>query len=58
MASRQQKVIVTVRAPRAVVDEVRRIAEREAESESTVIRRLLRAGLAAEHRASAVGAAQ
>ena len=43
--------LVTTRIPRAVVDEVRRIAEREAESQATVIRRLLKVALDVERRA-------
>jgi metal-responsive CopG/Arc/MetJ family transcriptional regulator len=53
MASHATKEIVTARIPRAVVDEVRRIAERDSESQSTVIRRLLRVGLDSERRSLA-----
>jgi hypothetical protein len=44
------KELVTLRVPRALVDEVRTIAERESESQSTVLRRLLRKGLSTERR--------
>jgi hypothetical protein len=44
------KQAVLLRIPRALALEVRRIAEREAESQSTIWRRLLREGLAVEHR--------
>ena len=39
---------VMVRLPRAFAAEVRRIAEKESESQATVLRRLLRVGLATE----------
>ena len=50
------KEIVTTRVPRAVVDEVRAIAARDSESQSTVIRRLLRFGLDAGRRSAALEA--
>jgi hypothetical protein len=50
MASPATKEIVTTRIPRSVVDEIRRVAERDAESQATVIRRLLRFALDAERR--------
>lgn len=37
--------IVTIRVPRIVADEVRRIAERDAETQSTVFRQLIKLGL-------------
>ena len=42
--------IVTICVPRAVSDEVRRLAEREAETQSTIFRRLIRSGLRVEVR--------
>jgi Arc/MetJ-type ribon-helix-helix transcriptional regulator len=50
MASPATKEIITTRIPRSVVDEIRRVAERDAESQATVIRRLLRFALDAERR--------
>ncbi|MBA3884585.1 MAG: ribbon-helix-helix protein, CopG family [Acidobacteria bacterium] len=47
-ASCDVKQIVTVRIPAAIVTEVRRIAEREGESTSTIVRRLLREAVEAE----------
>lgn len=52
MAAPSTKELVTARIPRTVADEVRRIAERDAESQSTVIRRLLRFGLDVERRSA------
>ena len=52
MASRQPKRLITFRSVETEANEVRRIADREGESQSTVIRRLLRLGLDAERRAS------
>jgi metal-responsive CopG/Arc/MetJ family transcriptional regulator len=52
MASPATKQIVAARIPRSVVDEVRRIADRESESTSTIIRRLLRSGLDMERRSA------
>ena len=43
------KQAVLLRIPQALALEVKRIAEREAESQSTIWRRLLREGLAVEH---------
>ena len=42
--------LITFRAPREHVDAVRLIARREAETQATILRRLLRAGLALEQR--------
>jgi hypothetical protein len=50
MAATATKELVTARIPSTVADEVRRIAERDSESQSTVIRRLLRFGLDTERR--------
>ena len=44
------KVIVTASVPRSFADEVRRIAERESETRSAILRRLLRRGLETEQR--------
>jgi hypothetical protein len=49
MATTATKEVVATRLPSAVVDEVRRIAERDAESQATVIRRLLRQALDLEN---------
>jgi hypothetical protein len=51
MASTAIKEIVTLRLPRQLCDEVRRTAVREGESQSTILRRLLRRGLQTENRA-------
>jgi hypothetical protein len=53
MAPLITKEIVTARIPRTVIDELRRIADRDSESQSTVIRRLLRIGLDADRRGTA-----
>jgi hypothetical protein len=45
MATLHEKEILTLRVPRSFVDEVRRIAAGESESQSTILRRLLRFGL-------------
>ncbi len=42
--------IITIRVPRVVSDEVRRLAAREAETQSVILRRLLRVGLDVERR--------
>jgi len=55
MASPAKEIVYT-RIPQALRDEVRRIAQRDGECESTVIRRLLRTALDVERR-SVVGAA-
>jgi hypothetical protein len=39
------KVVLTLRAPRELADRVRAIAAEEAETDSTILRRLLRRGL-------------
>jgi hypothetical protein len=41
---------LTVRVPRSVTEELRAIAHRESETQSTIVRRLLRVGLLAEKR--------
>lgn len=43
-----RKELVTLRVPRKAMDEVRSIAAREDESQSAIIRRLLRRGLQVE----------
>ena len=43
------KALLTIRAPRKLCDEVRSIATREGETQSTIVRRLLRLGLEIEH---------
>ena len=45
---------VTFRAPREFTQRVRELAEREHESHSTILRRLLRRGLEIEQRAAQV----
>lgn len=47
MAVPEQKQPCLVRLPAALLSEVRRIAEREGESQACVIRRFLRAGVEA-----------
>ena len=49
---RQVKEFVTLRVPRVLADEVRRLAAAESETQSTVFRRLLRRGLQIERRSS------
>lgn len=44
---------ITLRVPTNIDAEVRRIAEREQETQSTILRRLLRSGLDAERRTEA-----
>lgn len=51
MAASSPKQPVMVRLPKALAAEVRRIAASESESQSSVLRRLLRAGLVSEGRA-------
>ena len=48
MAPANQKTLVTIRVSPRIADEVRSIAERDDESQSTVIRRLLKRGLEQE----------
>jgi hypothetical protein len=50
MTSDTTKPLITFRIPRKVIDEVRRIALVEQETQSSILRRLLRRGLAEEHR--------
>jgi hypothetical protein len=47
---------VMVRVSHAFAAEIKRLAERDAESQATVMRRLLRAGMAAERRTGSSGA--
>jgi hypothetical protein len=46
----KRKQFITLRVSRSFADEVRRLAERETETQSTIFRRLLRLGLHAERR--------
>ena len=48
MATPTEKELLTIRAPRQICDEVRSIATREGETQSTIVRRLLRRGLETE----------
>jgi hypothetical protein len=50
------KRIVTIRVAPVIHDEVKTIAARESESESTILRRLIRVGLDNERRSSQDGA--
>jgi predicted DNA-binding protein len=43
-----RKTILTIRAPRELAERVRAIARHESESDSTILRRLLRRGLELE----------
>ncbi len=52
-SNRDPQIILTVRAPRELVERVREIAQREFETDSTILRRLLRRGLEAEQRVGA-----
>jgi predicted DNA-binding protein len=45
---KKQRHILTIRVPRELHDKVRLIAERESETDSTVVRRLIRRGLERE----------
>jgi hypothetical protein len=49
------KKIVATRIPHSLVNEIGRIAERDSESQSTVIRRLLRQAIDAERRSALQG---
>lgn len=49
----EAKQPVMVRLPHQILEEVQHIAQRESESQSIVLRRLLRAGLDAERRLGA-----
>lgn len=51
------KQLVTLRMPSTVVDEVRRLAERDAETQSSILRRLVRHGLDFERRTAPEAAA-
>jgi hypothetical protein len=50
----QPKELVTLRVSRLLADEVRQIAEREDESQSTILRRLLRFGLNSQRQRAAL----
>ena len=50
--TKQVKEFVTLRVPRVLADEVRRLAAAESETQSTVFRRLLRRGLQFERRST------
>lgn len=50
MVSTANKTLVTIRIPSKVADEVRRLVERDDESQSTVLRRLIKSGLTVERR--------
>lgn len=51
------KDIISIRIPRTVADEVRLLAREDDENQSTILRRLIRLGLRAEHeRRARVGA--
>jgi hypothetical protein len=41
----ESTVITTVRLPRVIVEELRRLARQESESQSVVVRRIVRRGL-------------
>ena len=43
------KELLTLRVPRDIVDEVRRLAAQESETQSTIFRRLIRSALKREH---------
>lgn len=47
---KDRKQFIALRVSRSFADEVRRIAERESETQSTIFRRLLRLGLMVERR--------
>ena len=52
MVTPTEKTLITFRLPRTVRDEVRQLAEREDESQSAVVRRLIRVGLRIERRST------
>jgi predicted transcriptional regulator len=52
METNSAKQFVTIRISKTVADEVKRIASREDETQSTILRRLLRDGLKVQHRGS------
>jgi hypothetical protein len=50
MVTLPEKELITIRVPRKLGDELRSVATREGETQSTIVRRLIRRGLESEQR--------